>query len=132
MREFSVKVMGNSMFPTIKAGESVPVLMRDDIKFCIGDILVFRYKNEGFLIHRLLQKKGQIYYCKGDNSIRMESVGKENILGVANVQNDFLRTHEFMQASLKIAELSNFYKENNIDSLRSSLEFRQYWESFLR
>ena len=82
MREFSVKVMGNSMFPTIKAGESVPVLMRDDIKFCIGDILVFRYKNEGFLIHRLLQKKGQIYYCKGDNSIRMESVGKETILGL--------------------------------------------------
>ena len=61
MQEFYVKVIGNSMFPTIKAGEYVLVLTGSDLQFCIGDIVVFRYKNEGFLIHRLLLKQEQIY-----------------------------------------------------------------------
>ena len=61
----------------------------------------------------------------------MEMIGEENIIGVAKIQNDFLRTQEFILASLKVAELSNLHKESHINSFRDSVEFKQYWEKFL-
>ena len=131
MQEFYVKVIGNSMFPTIKSGECVHVLTGSDLQLYIGDIVVFRYRNEGFLIHRLMLKHEQTYYCKGDNSIGMEMVDEESIIGVVKIQNDFLRTQEFMTASLKIAELSNLHKRNHSSSFRNSMEFKQYWNKYL-
>lgn len=47
----------------------------------IGSILVYLYKSEGILTHRLLQIENKRYYCKGDSSFRLEDIDYESILG---------------------------------------------------
>lgn len=73
-----IKVSGNSMEPTLKDNDIISVERHSD--YDIGDIIVFSYKMGETLVHRLL-KKDLRYYCKGDNSFRLEDISKENIIG---------------------------------------------------
>ena len=52
--------------------------------------MVYDYKEEGLLVHRLLQIRDGKYYCKGDNSYRLEEVGEEAVCGkvVYVIRND--------------------------------------------
>lgn len=78
-RDVDISVVGVSMQPTLYEGDVVTIHRPEAYK--IGDILVFRYKNDELLIHRLLRIKGGRYFCKGDNAFRLEDVGYEQLFG---------------------------------------------------
>lgn len=74
-----ITVEGVSMQPTLTASDVVTLVSREE--YDIGDILVFTYKQEGLLIHRLLDKQEGRYFCKGDNAFRLEDITQEQIVG---------------------------------------------------
>lgn len=71
-------VSGNSMFPTLREGDQIDIVPQKE--YCIGDILVFIYKDNSIVAHRLL-KQNEKLYCKGDNSFLLEHVNRTNVLG---------------------------------------------------
>ena len=73
-----IAVTGRSMEPTLEEHDLIKIIPREE--YVPGDILVFVYKNNEILVHRLL-KADTRYYCKGDNSFRLEDIRKEQILG---------------------------------------------------
>ncbi len=78
--EAQITVIGVSMQPTLYEGDEVTIKSCDQYE--VGDILVFSYKNEGILIHRLLKKNSR-YFCKGDNAFRLEDIELGQIIGKA-------------------------------------------------
>ena len=59
-----VKAMGNSMFPTIKNGDSIELVTAEYID--VGEIVLCEYKNLLFL-HRIVEINNDIVITKGDN-----------------------------------------------------------------
>ena len=102
-KSVEITVAGSSMNPVLKDGDRIRIEHRDS--YAIGDILVFSYKNQELLVHRLLQIKEGKYFCKGDNSMRLEDIAEDQILGVVIVNEDKNNTNEFVTASLHIAKL---------------------------
>lgn len=80
-----ISVTGTSMQPTLFEGDKVIIKKCDEYK--IGDILIFNYKNEGILIHRLLKLNNR-YFCKGDNAFRLEDIEHDQIIGKAVLVNN--------------------------------------------
>ncbi len=102
-----VFVTGTSMYPALFPSDSVIVAQSE--AYPLGSILVFSYKTEGYLIHRLLRIAKKRYYCKGDNSFRLEDVDEDQILGrvvfVKRMGQTFVPTevdNKFIDMSLKI------------------------------
>lgn len=52
--------------------------------YSVGDIVLYPYNNEGYLIHRVIaiEDEGNIFICRGDNVKRKERVLKDGIIGV--------------------------------------------------
>lgn len=78
-KDADITVTGISMEPTLHAADVVTVRRAEAYE--AGDILVFLYKNNELLIHRLLRIKDEKYFCKGDNAFRLEDVTPEQIFG---------------------------------------------------
>jgi len=78
-RDVDITVTGVSMEPALRAGDIVTIRCGETYE--VGDILVFLYKNNELLVHRLLRIKDQRYFCKGDNAFRLEDVSYEQIFG---------------------------------------------------
>lgn len=76
---FKIKVGGSSMLPIILPTDTAVVLKSED--YAIGDVLLFLYENNHIIIHRLLKILDGMYYCKGDNSFRIEMIQYSDILG---------------------------------------------------
>ena len=73
-------VTGISMNPTLFEGDTV--IIKRCAEYQPGDILVYDYKNDGVLIHRLIHHNGR-YFCKGDNAFRLEDIDYDQIIGKA-------------------------------------------------
>ncbi len=84
-RDVSIGVKGISMNPTLYEGDTVTV--KKSSEYSIGDIVVFIYKGE-LLIHRLIKIENGRYFCKGDNSFRLEDMSPESIAGKVLLHND--------------------------------------------
>ena len=74
----TIKVAGISMVPFLHEGDSVEISSFPS--YIPGDILVFFYKEE-LLIHRLLSLSNEYFFCKGDNSLRLENLTIDDIVG---------------------------------------------------
>lgn len=127
-----ITISGVSMNPVIHDGQIVRIEKCDEYK--IGDILVYGYKNEGLLAHRLLKisdKFGGRYFCKGDNSLRLEDISFDGIIGKIVLENDSNKNAEFIAASLAISKL---FRKSGFDAekTRSSDEFAEFSEKYLR
>lgn len=85
-RPITLSVTGTSMNPTLWEGDTVTIEKRED--YDTGDILVFRYKDDSLLIHRLVKKKKEYFFCKGDNSFRLEDISINQIYGKVVAVND--------------------------------------------
>lgn len=81
-----LKVSGMSMWPTIIDGDIIKIESCE--LYENGDILVFDYKNEGILVHRLLYIINDRFFCKGDNSFRIEDIERTKIIGKVVLCND--------------------------------------------
>lgn len=135
MKRQIVSVMGNSMYPAIWQDDKVFIYRKDD--YDVGKILVYAYRSEQYLIHRLLRCINNRYYCKGDNSFRIEDVGKQDILGQVEfvLRNDHIIipkdvTPEFIKSSLKIG-LEFLNNGFNRDKTLNSDIFTKYKQLYL-
>lgn len=127
-RSVEITVAGNSMNPVLNHGEHIRVEHRDSYE--IGDILVFSYKNQELLVHRLLRKKNGKYFCKGDNSMRLEDITEEQIMGVVIINEDKNNTNEFVMASLHIAKLFRNCRYD-IEKTMEHADYIEYKHNFL-
>ena len=79
LKGFSVQVEGSSMQPLL--AENDEVFIKAQTAYGVGDIILFEYKNDGFLAHRILKIVNGHFFCKGDNSFRLEEVVQDQIIG---------------------------------------------------
>ena len=121
-------IQGTSMSPVICEGETVEIQRYDT--YSIGDILVFYYKNEGLLAHRCLKIKEGRYFCKGDNSLRLEDITTEQIVGKIDLPNDPHRTEEFLNASYGISYLFRKCRYNR-EIIMQTEEYQEYKRKYL-
>lgn len=78
---FMIKIRGHSMLPQLMDGDIAIISFEQEYK--LGNIVLFEYKKEGQLLHRIVKIKNGFYYCKGDNAFRIERILPEQILGKA-------------------------------------------------
>lgn len=97
---FKLTIEGTSMLPVLHPGNCISICAKED--YIVGDILVFFYKNDTLLVHRLLKIENGRYFCKGDNSFRLEDVEKNAILGAVIQISDENNTPGFIAASYEI------------------------------
>ena len=84
-RDVCISVTGTSMNPTLLEGDTITIRKFDT--YDVGDILVYVYKGE-LLVHRLLKIQRERFFCKGDNSFRLEDLPYEDIVGKVILRND--------------------------------------------
>lgn len=130
-----VTVQGVSMRPLFRAGDVIAVQKREEYR--IGDILVYPYKREGLLVHRLLRVANGRLYCKGDNSFRLEDMEPGQVIGKAlslngePIRYEGLKFRLLCRYSLYIGRL--FVKKRyQIEAVKQSFTYRLYRLMFLR
>lgn len=76
--EAEIGVQGVSMEPTLYEGDTIRVVKGE---YKLGDILVFTYKYGELLVHRYVGEQYGRILCKGDNSLRLEDIDRNVIIG---------------------------------------------------
>jgi len=73
---------GYSMYPTIKNGDLLVVVLKTSPYYHpeVGDILVYKHDNF-YIAHRLLQIGNNFYIVKGDNNEYFEKISEDDIIG---------------------------------------------------
>ena len=125
-RDADITVTGVSMEPLLRAGDMVTIRRTESYE--VGDILVFLYKNDELLIHRLLRIKDQRYFCKGDNAFRLEDVTYEQILGkVVKINGEDVPSATSQQIELSYMVNRAFRKNGyRVDETKKSGIYRFY------
>lgn len=123
-----IRISGNSMAPILSDNEVVSIKKKRN--YMPGDILVFRYKMNVLLAHRLLIVKNNQYYCKGDNSFRIEDISYDQIIGVVLLDYDKNNNTEFIHSSFKIGQLFRKCKYDE-DLILSTEEYKSYSAKYL-
>jgi len=125
-----VSVFGTSMYPSLLPGDCAIVTTRSE--YPLGSILVYQYKDEGYIIHRLLKIDSNCYYCKGDNAFRIERISESDVKGtiIFVIRNNIKFSPKQMDAtfcnmSLKIGYKFIRSKYNSQEVTNSSL-YKQY------
>ena len=127
-KPFELSVDGISMLPILHPGDSVKVCAKDE--YAVGDILVFFYKDDSLLAHRLLKVENGRYFCKGDNAFRLEDIEKQNIVGAVMLDHDANNSPDFIAASYSISRI--FRKmAYNPEKTKSSAEYAEYARNYL-
>lgn len=119
-------VTGCSMEPTLYEGDSVTIQFSNE--YAEGDIVVFIYKNNELLIHRLLCIRNERYYCKGDNALRLEDINYSQIVGKVIMINGtpILKPPSYL-VPLSLLVNRSFHKNKyNVDITRQSGIYRFY------
>ncbi len=127
-KPFSLTVYGTSMLPLIHEGDSISICSKDG--YCVGDIIVFIYRQDRVIVHRLLKIQGDRYFCKGDNSFELEEITSEHIIGAVTLENDPHKTSEFVRASYRINRIFVGF-EHDIGLTKQSDEYKVYYKKYL-
>ena len=127
-KPFELQVAGTSMLPVLRDGDTVSVCRKDEYE--VGDILVFVYKNNEVLVHRLLAVENGRFFCKGDNSFRLEDVGAEHIVGAVITEDDAHRGGDFIAASLGVGRAFRRCGYD-IEKTKKTPEYLEYKQRYL-
>lgn len=127
-KPFRLSVAGNSMLPILHAGDSILVRRKDIYEE--GEILVFFYKQNELLFHRLLKIKNGRYFCKGDNAFRLEDISAEQILGAVLLENDPHKTSEFINDSYNISLIFKSFRYDTVLT-KQKVEYQVFHEKYL-
>lgn len=81
---FRFNANGYSMTPAIRDGDTITLSPLKDLLPRRGDVFAFRHSNQlQMLVHRILRKKGDRFFIKGDNcSVADGWIPAENLLGI--------------------------------------------------
>lgn len=130
----NLTVSGISMLPLIQPGDIVSIATSENYE--APDILLYPYKNEGLLLHRLLKVNNRLF-CKGDNAFRLEDICAEDVIGkVVELQRNGKRIHlpaidrQAIALSLQISE--DFHKGRYDKNLAMQQKSYQLFASYLR
>ena len=123
-----VTISGVSMWPVLQDGQKAEVVYCSQYE--IGDILVYGYKSEGILVHRLLKIENGIYFCKGDNSFRLEAIIARQVIGKVKIKDDRNNNINFVVYSLRIAKLFR-YCNYDVDKTKQQSEYVEYCQKYL-
>lgn len=127
-RPFPLTVEGTSMLPILHPGDIVNVCAKEN--YSVGDILVFFYKEDALLVHRLLKVENGRYFCKGDHSFRLEDMEKKDIVGTVLLESDPNNTPEFLAASMAVHRI--FRKCGyNAEITKLTPEYAEYANKYL-
>ena len=130
-RKTQIHVKGISMLPTLVDGDCITVQRFSS--YDVGDILVFRYKFDELLVHRLLKKEDR-YYCKGDNAFRLEDIQLGQILGkVVEVNGQAITPWPKWKIDLSL-EVGYIFRHNHYDVLKTkrTTVYQQYYEKIFQ
>ncbi len=127
-KTFELTVEGISMLPILHPGDSIKVCAKKE--YSVGDILVFFYKDNTLLVHRLLIIKNERYFCKGDNAFRLEDIKKEDIIGAVILDSDANNTSDFIETSYLISKI---FRKNGYSTEKTKLtsEYIEYAKKYL-
>lgn len=79
-----IPIKGSSMLPFLAEARDQVMLGPVSHELRPGDIVLYRRRNGQFILHRIVQKMGRVYYMKGDAQNRIEGpVFQEQILAEA-------------------------------------------------
>jgi len=126
--ESTLTIGGVSMMPVLHHGQTVAIFRPE--QYTVGDVLVYEYKNEGLLAHRLLKMENGRYFCKGDNSFRLEDMTAAQILGKIRILDDPNTTLEFIEASLEISRLFRTVGYD-IEKVKLTPQYEEYKRKYL-
>lgn len=87
----TIRVKGNSMFPFFLDNRDLVTLRMPEQKdLKVGRVVLFQY-GDTYLLHRIIDIKGNLYYIKGDNNhtVMAEVVMPDAIVGVVTAVNKF-------------------------------------------
>lgn len=75
------KTRGISMEPMLRENRDVVVIRATDKRLKWLDVAFYK-RGEQYVLHRVVRRKGDIYYILGDNTYILERVPAEDVLGV--------------------------------------------------
>lgn len=79
----ALTVTGNSMLPFLADGRDRVILQKIEKLPKKGDIVFYRRKNGAYVLHRVVKRRGELFYFSGDAQLRVEGpVGKGQLLAV--------------------------------------------------
>lgn len=108
----NIFVTGTSMEPTFFDGQQITV--QKQISYEVGEVIVFEYKQD-LVVHRILYSNKNQYYCKGDNSFKIEDIDRSQILGKAmflNCKDVPVFTNDLIELAIKVNIL---YRKHSYD-----------------
>ncbi len=89
-----VRIKGNSMEPLLKDGDIAFASAMQS--YTVGDIVIFFYQINGvekILSHRIVYEDDYHLYCKGDNSLNLEEITSNAIIGkITSVERQGMKT----------------------------------------
>lgn len=126
-------VFGSSMKPMLLNGDSIDIVQSNE--YLIGDIVVFEYDENEYIVHRVVYKDKEKLVCKGDNSFRLEYIKHTNILGKVmqvvrngNIVSLRVMAHKYIDMSYRIGLLTLNNKYNMKQVILNDLYKRYYYE----
>ncbi len=108
-KTIEVQTKGTSMLPLINENSRIKIKLIESEKLKTGDIIMF-YRNQKFLLHRMLKRKKEKFLVKGDNSKHFDSLVKKNeIIGKAvEINGKKINSIEFELTKMPIVVCSLF------------------------
>ena len=80
-----ISPVGNSMLPFLKAGRDMVLLKKSDSVPRKYDVVLYRGKDGGYILHRIIRVKEKEYIICGDNSSVWEKgISSDDIIAVAD------------------------------------------------
>ena len=127
-------VNGISMCPLIQPGDIVSIATSESYE--TPDILLYPYKNEGLLLHRLLKVNNRLF-CKGDNAFRLEDICAEDVIGkVVELQRNgekiYLPAIDRRAIALSLQISEDFHKGRYDKNLAMQQKSYQLFAAYLR
>lgn len=124
----TIAVCGVSMEPTLHEGDSITVEKCTDYQ--VGDIIVFRYKYNELLVHRIVKQDNR-FYCKGDNAFRLEDITKDQIAGkIVRINNQPIKKWPVWLIDLSLKVGLVFREQHyNIEATKKTDIYKQYSEA---
>lgn len=121
-----ITVRGTSMEPALTAGDRITVTVCPT--YNIGDIVVFAYKDDPLVVHRVLTVENGRFFCKGDNALRLEDIDPAQILGRVTAINGVPPAPwEPWKIASSLAVHRLFHRLGyNRDAIRSTALYRAY------
>ena len=76
-----IVVSGNSMEPVFQFGDLI--IAQEQSDYQVGEAVVYRHPGGGYVFHRIVEKKGDLFTFQGDNNSWVDSqqLNKNDILG---------------------------------------------------